>query len=284
MVAIIPRHPFPTGNAEAGVAVLQESAEGWIDGLEGDSTGLGEALDTTLMLAKAHCLMDPKGEIYPTWDAWVNAMQVGSAVFAAATATSDHVQCRIAHKDRTLAATGPQQYVTPGTWLTAFYLAVVCRERDRITALCRVPLSLLRENRSHFDEFEYAWIDALQTYWLGGDDLGRKLVAAVDGADAETVTTDPEAVGKLLYPPMEMFHRIVRADHDGFNRALTAALQWHKEYWSADGRATRVSGLVALAPLAMACFAHDAGIPIEVESDYLPSTLISRNWCGEFPT
>ncbi|MEU7066505.1 Imm49 family immunity protein [Streptomyces sp. NPDC046161] len=71
-------------------------------------------------------------------------------MFAAATATSDHVRYRIAHKDRTLAATGPQQYVTPGTWLTAFYLAVVCRERDRITALCRVPLSLLRENRSHF--------------------------------------------------------------------------------------------------------------------------------------
>lgn len=87
VVESVSRHPFPTGNAEAGVAVLQESAEGWIDGLEGDSTGLGEALDTTLMLAKAHCLMDPKGEIYPTWDAWVNAMQVGSAVFAAATAT-----------------------------------------------------------------------------------------------------------------------------------------------------------------------------------------------------
>ncbi|MFF1839008.1 immunity 49 family protein [Streptomyces sp. NPDC058231] len=283
MVSIIPRHPFPTGNAEAGLAVLQESAVGWIDGLEADSTGLGEAFDTSLMLANGHCLLDPRGSIFPTWDAWVNAMQIGSAVFAAANTTEGHVQCHIAHKDRTLQATGPQRYVTPGTWLTAFYLAVVCRERDRITALCRVPLSLLRENGAHYDEFEYAWIDALQTYWLGGDDFGSKLVAAVDGADSDT-NADQETVGKLLYPPMEMFHRVIRNDDAGFNRALAAALQWHKEYWTDETRVGLISGLVALAPLAMACFAHDAGISIDVESEYLPATLLGRNWCGEFPT
>ncbi|WP_405750864.1 immunity 49 family protein [Streptomyces sp. NBC_00012] len=171
------------------------------------------------MLAKGHCLLDPRGSIFPTWDAWVNAMQIGSAVFAAVTATEGHVQCRIAHTDRTLQATGPQQYVTPGAWLIAFYLAVVCRERDRITALCRVPLSLLRKNGAHYDEFEYAWIDALQAYWLGGDDSGSKLVAAVDGAASDT-NAGQKTVGKLLYPPMEMFHRVIRNDHVGFNRAL----------------------------------------------------------------
>nr|WSZ97456.1 immunity 49 family protein [Streptomyces sp. NBC_00857] len=283
MVSVIPRHPFPTENAEAALAVLKESAEGWIGGLEAESTGLGEALDTTLMVAKVRCLTDPRGSIFPTWDAWVDAMQVGSAVFAAATTAEDHVQCRIAHEDRTLRATGPQQYVTPGTWLTAFYLAVVCRERDRITALCRVPLSLLRDNNAQFDAFEYAWIDALQTYWLGGDGFSAKLVAAIDGTDP-AVATHPEAAGKLMYPPMEMFHRIVRKDHEGFNRALAAALEWHKEYWTDEGRAARVSGLVALAPLAVACFAQNESIPIEVESEYLPATLLAGNWCGEFPT
>ncbi|MFE3737816.1 immunity 49 family protein [Streptomyces sp. NPDC059134] len=283
MIAVVPRHPFPTENAEAALSVLKESAEGWIGGLEADSTGLGEALDTTLMVAKVHCLTDPRGAIFPTWDAWVNAMQVGSAVFAAATTAEDRVRCRIAHEDRTLQATGPQQYVTPGTWLTAFHLAVVCRERDRITALCRVPLSLLRDNNAHFDAFEYAWVDALQTYWLGGDGLSAKLVAAIDGTDP-AVATHPEAAGKLMYPPMEMFHRVVRGDHAGFDRALTAALERHKEYWTDEGRAARISGLVALAPLAMACFARSEGIPVEVESAYLPATLLAGNWCGEFPT
>lgn len=142
------------------------------------------------------------------------------------------VQCRIAHKDRTLQTTGPQWYTTPGTWLDAFYLALVCRERDRITALCQVPLSLLREN-GRADDHVFAWIDTLQTYWTGGPEISHKLVAAVDGTAPE-VARDPETAGRLAYPPMEMFHRILRNDQAGFNQALATALQWHKDYWSSE--------------------------------------------------
>lgn len=283
MVSIIPRHPFPTENAEAGLAVLQKNAKKLIDGLEEHSTRLGDAQQIALTLAKSHCLLDPRAAIFPTWDAWVNAMQISSAVFAAATTAEDHVQCRIDHKERTLQATGPQWYVNPGSWINAFYLAVVCREKDRITALCHVPMSLLRENGSRFEDYHFAWIETLQTYWLGGQDLVPKLVAAVDATEPRSVA-DPETVSKLLYPPMEIFHRFIRKDHARFNEALANALRWHKEYWSEESRALQASGLVALAPLAIACFAHDAGIPVEVESEYLPATLIKRNWCGEFPT
>ncbi|MER6717231.1 immunity 49 family protein [Streptomyces sp. NPDC000877] len=263
--------------------MLQENARQLIAGLEERSTRLGDAQRVTLTLAQSRCLIDPRAAEFPSWDAWVTAMQVGSAVFAAATTTDDQVQCRIAHKDLTLQATGPQWYVNPGSWLSAFYLAVICRERDRITALCQVPLSLLRENGGQFEEYHYAWIDTLQTYWRGGPDLGPKLVAAVDGTEPEAVA-DPETVSKLLYPPMEVFHRFIRRDPKTFNQALARALELHKQYWSEEDRAFQASGLVALAPLAMACFAHDAGLPVEVESDYLPAVLISRNWCGEFPT
>jgi hypothetical protein len=90
-------------------------------------------------------------------------------------------------------------------------------------------------------------------------------------------------VDKLVYPPMEMFHRFIRKDHEGFNRALIGALELHRQYWSEEERAVNISGLVALAPLAMTCLAHDAGIPIEVEFEYLPAVLISRNWVASFP-
>jgi hypothetical protein len=199
--------------------------------------------------------------------------------------TEDSVQCRIADKDRTLRATGHQRYADPGAWLTAFYLAVICREKDRMTALCQVPVSLLRESDAPYDEYVYAWVDTLQTYWLGGSGLGGKLVAAVDGTDPAVITiADQDLMAKILYPPLELFHRFVRQDHDGFNRELGEALQRHRDYWIEEDRAIRASGLVALAPLAMACFAYDAGFPIEVESEYLPATLLGRNWCGEFLT
>ncbi|KOU64484.1 immunity 49 family protein [Streptomyces virginiae] len=283
MVSIITRHSFPTEHAEEGIAVLQEDADELIEGLEERPTRLGDALTTTLTLAKGRCLLDPRAAIFPTWDAWVRAMQVGAAVFATAAPAGETVQCRIAHKDRTLQTTGPQWYTTPDTWLNAFYLALVCRERDRITALCQVPLALLREN-GRADDHVFAWIDTLQTYWTGGPDLSRKLVAAVDGTAPE-VARAPETAGRLAYPPMEMLHRILRNDQAGFNTALATALQWHKDYWSGeDSRAIDAAGLVALAPLAMACIAHDAGLTVEVESEYLPAVLVTRNWCGEFPT
>ncbi|MEV6678672.1 immunity 49 family protein [Streptomyces erythrochromogenes] len=283
MDSTVTRHLFPTEHAEEGVAVLQEDADELIEGLEERTTRLGDALTTTLTLAKGRCLLDPRAALFPTWDAWVRTMQVGSAVFATAAPPGEAVQCRIAHKDRTLQTTGPQWYTAPGAWLDAFYLALVCRERDRITTLCQVPLALLREN-GRADDHVFAWIDALQTYWTGGPELGRKLVAAVDGTAPETAR-DPGAAGRLAYPPMEMLHRIVRNDQAGFNQALATALQRHKDYWSSEeSRAIDATGLVALAPLAMACIAHDAGLPIEVESEYLPAALLRRDWCGEFPT
>ncbi|MFI6863468.1 hypothetical protein ACIBKZ_26845 [Streptomyces sp. NPDC050421] len=65
MITNVSRHPFPTENAEAGCAVLQESADGWIDSLEADSTSPGEAFDTSLLLAKGHCLLDPQEAAFP---------------------------------------------------------------------------------------------------------------------------------------------------------------------------------------------------------------------------
>ncbi|WP_063735221.1 immunity 49 family protein [Streptomyces sp. RTd22] len=285
MVSIVSRHPFPTGNAAAGLAVLQENASRALDRLEAGSGHLGDTLRTHLTLAEGHCLLDPTGQKLPTWDAWVSAMQLGSAVFAAATTTEPTVTCRIADKDRTLQATGVQPYTNAGTWLTAFYLAVVCRERDRITALCRVPISLLRESGAQFDEFQYQWIETLQEYWVGTGDIVPTLTAAIHGTDPDASTlADPETVAKQLYPPMELFHRFITRNHEEFNRSLAYALKWHKDYWSEESRAVQASGLVALAPLAMACFAYDEGMPVEVESEYLPIVLLERDRVGEGPT
>ncbi|MFE5997166.1 immunity 49 family protein [Streptomyces sp. NPDC056454] len=285
MTATISRHPFPTENAAAGLSALENSSESLIEGLEADSTRLGDAFQLSLTLAKSHCLLDTEASQLSTWKAWVNAMQVGSAVFATATATDGEVSCRIAEKDRALQATGPQAYAHAGTWLTAFYLSVVCREKERLTALCQVPVSLLRESGAPYDEFVYSWVETLQTYWLGGPDLGATLVAAIDGTDPRRDSIGaPETVAKLLYPPMEMFHRLVREDRVGFNRAMTDAVQWHKDYWSTEDNALQATGLVALPPLAVACLAYDASFPVEVESEYLPIALLERDWPGEFPT
>ncbi|MGR4881256.1 immunity 49 family protein [Streptomyces sp. LARHCF249] len=90
-----------------------------------------------------------------TWESWLLAMQVHSAVFAATSTDQETVTCEIRQEERQLATTGPQLYLNAGTWINAFCLALICRETVRLDMLARVPVSLLRDRGRLLDE--YVW-------------------------------------------------------------------------------------------------------------------------------
>jgi hypothetical protein len=282
----VPRHEYPADDAEQGNELLNKAAMRAIDHLQEAPHSFDQAFLLTMTEAESRCLLDPIAGNAPTWRAWVSAMQVGSAMFASAASSEGMVEARIAGTTRTIPSSGPQQYANAGNWLKAFWLAIICREQGRMTDLGNVPISLLRDSGAVYDEYVYAWVDTLQSYWLNRGSVGDKLVAAVDGTDPDLVqVASRELMLKILYPPLELFHRFLRQDHDQFNAALADALKWHKEYWTADeDRAMSSESLVALGPLAIASLAYDAGFPIEVESEYLPLVLLERDWVGEFET
>ncbi|MGT2529101.1 immunity 49 family protein [Streptomyces nojiriensis] len=230
--------------------------------------------------------MDPRSAIYPTWDSWVTAMQVGSAVFAAAATTAEGVECLIHHAMWSLPASGPRSWVNAGTWLDVFMLSVICRDKARLDAICGIPQSLLQASGAEFDPYVHPWVETLRSYWLGRPDVGEHLLRASERlAPQSAPIAGTEATTQVLWPVVDLFHRFVTADHDRFNRSLVNALTLHKQYWTADeDRARDARGLVAIGPLAMVCLAHDAGFPVETQSDYLPRHLIARTWVGEFTT
>ncbi|MFF1839552.1 immunity 49 family protein [Streptomyces sp. NPDC058231] len=288
MVTRIPRHDFPTDNASEAMAPIVKAGEEVLDELETSEFDRFDALGYTLTAAKWYCLTDPMATEFPTWEAWVTAMQVGSALFISGSAAEGPVPCRIGSRGevKNLPATGPQEYLHAGDWLTSYYLAVICRENERLDRLARVPVSFLRESGAEFDEYIYAWVETLQNAWFGRRETWDTLVTAVNGTDPETAQiAGKELMLKILYPPLELFHRYQRQDTEKFNTVLAEALTWHKEYWTGDeARSLSGDGLVALGPLAIACMAFDAGIPIEVESEYLPKALLQRSWIGEYDT
>lgn len=287
MSASVIRHEYTTAGAAERNEKLRVTTARAIDGLENSPRGFDIAFVLALTEAESRCAADPLAEYSPTWRAWVAAMQVSSAMFASATASSgDVIEARISGKIRSIPASGPQHCANAGNWIKAFWLAIICREQGRMTQLCNVPIETLRESGAEYDEYIYAWIDTLQSYWLKRGNVGDKLVAAVDGTDPDNVEiASRELMLKILYPPLDLFSWYLRQDHERFNIALIEAVQWHKEYWSEDEeRAASCEGMVALGPLAMACLAFDAGFPIEIESDYLPKALLERAWVGEFDT
>ncbi|GGU44242.1 immunity 49 family protein [Streptomyces violascens] len=286
MTVSVSRHEFPAADAEHRAQLLDKSAKRRIETLEEEPDNFNLTLNTSVLAAQTHCGADPRAALLPTWESWVTAMQVGSALFASATAPESTVECRIAEEIRVIPATGPQPYTDAGNWLTAFWLAVICREQGRLTQLANTPVSLLRASGAVYDEYIYAWVEALQRWWREGGELGELLVAAVAGTDPDVLqVADRDLVLKIQYPPINLFTQYVIQDAEKFNEALLDAVQWHKAYWTADDeRRKSSSSLVALAPLAIACLAYDADLPIEVESEYLPTHLIERGWLGEFPT
>ncbi|MFJ4003056.1 immunity 49 family protein [Streptomyces sp. NPDC090023] len=280
----IARHHRPGVLDMAAVQSLTESLKEDCENLGASTTALAFAVDESLGLLEARLTVDPAAGELPTWEAAVTAMQIRHAAFAAAARTEGTVECRILGEVRTLPASGPQFYASAGNWLSAFWLAVICRDQNRMTELCEVPLEVLRAAGPEGDEYLYDWVDTLQTYWLERPGLVEKLGAAFDKSFPEVATIAPrDLLQNVLYPPINLFYQFLRKDHDAFHTALLEALQFHRAYWSADERrANDLSGMTSLSLLAVTCLAYDAGFPVEAHSDYLPKHLLERSWVGEF--
>jgi hypothetical protein len=283
----IDRHGLPSGpEAEQYAERLSRHLGGKIDRLEESASTIDGTFNTSVLNLRARCVIDPRAAAVETWEAAVTAMQLGSALFVVTGVSDGTVECRIDRKMRSLRAVGPLSTADAGTWLQAFWLAVICREQDRMTQLCEIPLERLRAPEGQYDEYVYHWVDTLQTYWLRRPGLVEKLTAAFEASDPAVARIAPrDLLQGILYPPINLFYHFVRRDEEGFGPALAEALKLHRAYWTLnEERSADIDGSIALGPLALACLARDGGIPIEVESDYLPKHLLQHGWLGEFPT
>ncbi|MEU0129180.1 immunity 49 family protein [Streptomyces sp. NPDC006289] len=287
MTVTVVRHGTP-GPDDEGYArkVVQETIEE-IEALEEEPHMIDALWNAVRTCVQARSTVDPKGSGIDSWEAVVNTMQVGSAVFQAARTADGTVECRIHHAMRRLPATGPRSFANAPEWIDAFWYAIICRDQKRMTELCEVPLDVLRASDAEHDEYLYHWVATLQAYWLREQPkMVEELTAAFRSSHPDSVEVAPrDWLQNISYPPINLFYRFVKHDHDGFNSALVEALELHKAYWTADeDRENDIEGLWAIGPLAVACLAYDGDFPIEVDSDYLPIHLLNRSWLGEFPT
>jgi hypothetical protein len=286
VTVVVARHGLPGGpDAERFAERLSERLAKRIDSLEQSADMIDFAFSTSVLTLHARCVVDPRAAAVETWEAVVNAMQLGSALFAVTGVSEGSVECRIDRKLRTLPAVGPLSSADAGNWLTAFWLAVVCRDQRRMTRLCDIPLERLRAPEGSYDEYIYHWVDVLQTYWQRRPGLVEKLTDALQASDPSVARITPkDMLQGLMYPPINLFYHFVRKNEEGFSPALEEALKLHRAYWTLnEDREADIDGAIALGPLAIACLAYDGELPIEVESEYLPKHLLQRGWLGEFP-
>ncbi|MGO4649333.1 immunity 49 family protein [Nocardia sp. 2YAB30] len=232
------------------------------------------------------CIDDPTVAWIDTWDSIVRAMQTSSAVFAAAKRMHGGVEFQVDDEVLRIAATGPTMHTDAGTWITALWLALVCRERQRIDMLCATPIDLLRASGARYDAYIYYWVRALQMVWRGEEGVIDQLLAAMRGTDPEILqVASPELMLQILYPPIEIFYHLTQRDEEKVNDSLATALNLHRSFWGKDEeRRNDPNGFIALGPLAVACLARDTGLFVDVESAYLSEHLLLGTWVGEHAT
>ncbi|WP_030563961.1 Imm49 family immunity protein, partial [Streptomyces cyaneofuscatus] len=132
MTTTIARHDLSAGpDTERLADGLDEDLIEEIDDLETTAVLIDSAFSSARLSLSARCVADPRASAIETWESTVNALQLGSALFAVTGVQDGSVECRINRKLRTIPATGPMSTADAGTWLSAFWLAVICRDQDR---------------------------------------------------------------------------------------------------------------------------------------------------------
>ncbi|HEY2059209.1 MAG TPA: immunity 49 family protein [Amycolatopsis sp.] len=269
----VERHPIDVELAWKQIEALSPQVGFYLDYVEKDTAALANVLRRELMLTQYRSVVDPDAADPDTWDALHTAAQAAAAIFAAA-GTDAEVEAVIGRPMR-FAGTGPNERGDPGAWLTAAWLAVITRDDTLIQQLASVPLDLLRASGVEHDAYMYPWVETLQTFLSHGEVTPELFLPAMDGTDPDTARfTPPDAMMRLVYPPIRMFYYLLRRDSAKFADAYTDALEQHRAYWTAGGNEVQPDGFVAFAPLAVAVLARSAGMTVDVRSGYTPLNLL----------
>lgn len=184
------------------------------------------------------------------------------------------VEFPLADRRVTMESAGPNGQSDMVAWMQGWYGALIAREADVFQGLRAIPDPAL-DASAHVDTYHYAWKKAL----LALDSDAAMVIAEVEQAirltDSGFISEAKPGVPRVAAALFPMLSAITRDDGVAFNDALVDALEAHRDFWGNE-IPHGPGSWIALGPLALCCLAHDRGMAIEVDSDYLLPALIQR--------
>jgi hypothetical protein len=205
---------------------------------------------------------------------------LGAALFGALVAgAGTTIEAPLPGSDEVIGVTGvaPSPSIgEPIYWRQALLAALAVRHARAISLLANVPVTLLRDLAPTHPGWFFLEAEALQALALRSKDVSQRLVAAARAADPATVDeAGRDWVLEVVTPELQLAFRALDRDQAEYDRWIEVAIKAHHRYYQdAAERSNQPLSQLALAPLAMACVAHDLGIRTSVESDYLPRHII----------
>lgn len=247
MPEFISRHDASLSAYRSKIKESNETRSEQVDLLELNSSVTHLVLASVRLDAYMNLAMDPASHKAETWESWTTFSEVAEAVFAISqTPEGKKIKRVINGKERILEGTGPSYSANAKNWLDAFFLALTCRDQDRASFLCKVPMASMREaadaGGARYHEFIYPWISALQDYILDRPQLTENLIGSFQlSSPSGSGPQGREFLDSIAFPQINAFYRIIEHNTEDFNRALAQGFQKFHSYQTATEERKRTS-------------------------------------------
>jgi hypothetical protein len=269
------RHSIEPAFVQQQLTLLEILLPADLKGAQKNAAMLNKLQLTTMDYAACLCVSAPQS------DKFISALRLRAqalvGIFSLASSSSD--KCEFTLGDGTVVSfppSGPSSTAHNGSWIDGFFLAALLRDLASLDLLCKVPLDILKKSSTRSDSYSDLLISTLQGFWSGAADTPQLLEAALEATDPGALKFVPvDLVLNIVVPTMELLFHIMSEDTRNFNSALQKALELHKNYWNTGKRKKDPRGFFPVAIAGLAAFAHDRGIGLQVESEYLPQPLIT---------
>jgi hypothetical protein len=264
----IQRHKIDVEACRTRFADGCERLPRYISYVKDNPSGLSGVASLALKVVRFGSVASPESPL--VMDALTIAANALTGMFAVARASGQSVDVVLGSESVNLNGKIDRSIVEAHSWLTAFWASLICRDSSLINSLCETPLERLRLSPTTNPEYRYMLVDALQAFWTGAPDIGRRLVTTLDATDP--IRENIHARDWVLFldvPLIQVLFYVLGRDIK-FEDAFIEAVKSHNQYWTASQKRRKDwDGFVSLELSAIAALASERGVPFDCKSEYL---------------
>lgn len=195
------------------------------------------------------------------------------------------VQVRFSKKPITLKGRPYKSYMGITDWVKALGLFFVLRDRKGINLLLSAPRFTFENAAIKHTELDFRILRVIQNIYnqSAAKDMMQYIQEALEATDPSLnlFDVDKESTSFVLHieePLLRVWMAALMNKETYFNEQLEDAILLHKKYYSTSDRCNDSQGWISWRLLAPIVFAHDSGINIEVESEYIPKWLVKGDF------
>jgi hypothetical protein len=204
--------------------------------------------------------------------------QAVAALFVSAAAEPGYIDVPIGDELLVrIPAIEPSSRTHVSKWCNGFFVALISCDTDPLDRLCSVPISLTQLSSTRSSKYFYLFAEALQGFYIGKREAYDLLEEAMSLATPEDVYEGSWLyVSSITIPWMNLLDCVMNSEQERFNNVLQEALQLHKQYWTKDEDSLLYpESYFALGLIAICRLAHEQGMIVNGDSDYLPLRLVA---------